>query len=131
MQSLTPQDPSKSPLDLVPGDRLDYVFSNGKVVCTVRENSPRRIAWTASLGYINGEHYWTFEPDSSSPGNTILHHGEEFGGPLAFLMGDNFIARMSGAKSWVEKSNNDFNKDFRKWIEEGEEGVRKAATTSL
>ena len=125
MQSIIPQDPSKSSLDLVPGDRLDYVFSNGKVVCTVRENSPRRIAWTASLGYINGEHHWTFEPDSSSPGKTILHHGEEFGGPLAF------IARMSGAKSWVEKSYNDFNKDFRKWVEEGEGGIRNAATTSL
>lgn len=81
-------------------------------------NNPGEFSWQGGLplGILKGVHTFRFESEDNGKETRFVHE-EVFTGPLSFLFGEGFLAKLIGVKTAVEASYMGFNVDFRKWVE--------------
>ena len=117
IHSITPLDPSKDPLELVPGDRLRCILDGRTLDATVAANTSHMFSWTGSImGVLHGNHQFRFE--SSDDGLvTEFFQEETFTGLLSWIMDDGFLARKIGQRASLVKLYEGFNADFKNWVE--------------
>jgi len=63
-----------------------------------------------------------FQPSKATPGGTTFTHEEEFSGPLAFMMGEGWMANAIGMRKKTREGFEGFNGDLKRWCESGEAG---------
>jgi len=115
IKSIAPIVPGKT---IEPGDILDVQLKGTAFKPVSVENTPQTFSWKGSLlGLFVGTHYFRFQPSQKTPGHTTLLHGEQFGGPLGFMIGENAFAKMIGVREESTKGFEGFNKDFKAWVE--------------
>lgn len=72
---------------------------------------------------FSGEHFFRFERiEGGGEGEgerTRFVHGEEFTGMLGWVMGEGAVGMGSGLRERFEG----FNRDLKRWVEEGEQSV--------
>ncbi|KAF4232527.1 hypothetical protein CNMCM6457_004853 [Aspergillus fumigatiaffinis] len=123
IRSISPVDPTKSSIDLQPGDKLNVCAGYGKMKFSpvVSSNTPSMFSWIGSIpGIFTGEHLFRFEeiPASGQEQNrTRFVQEETFTGLLSFLMGEGFLARYVGLGEDSRKGYDWFNHDLKAWIE--------------
>ncbi|KAL3417986.1 activator of hsp90 ATPase 1 family protein [Phlyctema vagabunda] len=115
----------KQSSDLRPGDGVKFTATmKGKVnifEAKVASNSPEEFSWQGGLplGLLKGVHTFHFESIDNGNGTKFIQE-EVFSGPLSFIMGEGFLARLFGVKAETEAGYMGFNIDFRKWVENTE-----------
>ncbi|KAM3078062.1 hypothetical protein ACMFMG_002636 [Clarireedia jacksonii] len=115
IKSITPIVPGKS---MEPGDLLDVQLKGTAFKPVLIENTPQIFSWKGSFaGLFVGTHYFHFQPSQKTPGHTTLAHGENFGGALGFIIGENALAKMMGFREETANGFEGFNKDFKAWVE--------------
>ncbi|KAL6232010.1 hypothetical protein BDW75DRAFT_243369 [Aspergillus navahoensis] len=131
--SITPADPTITPLDLKPGDKLHCAMGHGRLKFSPRvvHNSPEEFSWYADLPeflpwIFGGTHYFRFEGVGGRAGSgegvrTRLVHGENFTGLLAGVYGEGWLSRMVGLKKEGEQGFRAFNDDLKRWVEREQE----------
>ncbi|EMC98010.1 hypothetical protein BAUCODRAFT_22864 [Baudoinia panamericana UAMH 10762] len=94
------------------GDRLKVVLEGMTINPIVLENSERQFMWRGSVwGLLYGDHYFRWEPSQTTPNATTFTHGEDFSGPLAFLIG------WSGMGAKAATGFKKFNEDLKRHAE--------------
>ncbi|CAG5145233.1 uncharacterized protein ALTATR162_LOCUS1677 [Alternaria atra] len=111
--SISPLGPVES------GNKIRVVFASGQTIdASIEHNTPISFAWTGSLPYVfTGTHSFTFEPSNTIPGGTKFTQEEVFSGALAFIMGENVIARQFGFPEKTKKMWEGYNEDLKAWCE--------------
>ncbi|OKL60323.1 hypothetical protein UA08_04455 [Talaromyces atroroseus] len=114
-KSIGPETPN-TPLE--PGVKMRNVLELMTVHATLVENSSTCFQWGGGLpGIFVGYHSFCFEPSTLVQGGTKFTQKEEFKGFLAFIMGDNFVARWIGTMEKTRKGWNKYNEDLKAWCE--------------
>jgi hypothetical protein len=127
--SLSPLGPVES------GNKIRVVFSSGQKMDApievrahqtlaehhlmhLQHNTPTSFAWTGSIPLLfTGTHTFAFEPSSTIPGGTKFTQEEVFSGALAFLMGENVVARQFGFPEKTRRGWEGYNNDLKVWCE--------------
>ncbi|KAF1840355.1 uncharacterized protein K460DRAFT_410947 [Cucurbitaria berberidis CBS 394.84] len=93
IKSLTPIPPSRSPFDLIPGDKLVAAFDGSTIEPVVLNNTPAEFRWRGSafLGAFAGEHYFEFRESEKVDGGCLFVHGEDYVGWLTWLFGEGWL----------------------------------------
>ncbi|KAL1800628.1 hypothetical protein ACET3X_000970 [Alternaria dauci] len=101
------------------GNKIRVVFSSGqKMDAPIEHNTPKSFAWTGSIPLLfTGTHSFAFEPSSTIPGGTKFTQQEVFSGALAFLMGENVVARQFGFPEKTKRGWEGYNEDLKAWCE--------------
>jgi hypothetical protein len=128
--SISPLGPVES------GNKIRVVFASGQTIDAsievgdyqtlvehhlrqLQHNTPISFAWTGSLPFVfTGTHSFTFEPSNTIPGGTKFTQEEVFSGALAFIMGENVIARQFGFPEKTKRMWEGYNEDLKAWCEE-------------
>ncbi|CAI9636052.1 hypothetical protein GT037_001080 [Alternaria burnsii] len=111
--SLSPLGPVES------GNKIRVVFSSGQQMdAPIEHNTLKSFAWTGSIPLLfTGTHSFAFEPSSTIPGGTKFTQEEVFSGALAFLMGENVVARHFGFPEKTRRGWEGYNNDLKAWCE--------------
>ncbi|PVH73703.1 hypothetical protein DL98DRAFT_576102 [Cadophora sp. DSE1049] len=117
IQSVTLVDKSKSPSELVPGDKLICILDGRRLDATVATNTSSCFSWTGTLmKVLSGTHQFRFESAENGQATDFFHE-ETFTGPLSWMLDDTFLARRMGVRAQVVNNYEGFNVDFKKWVE--------------
>ncbi|CAO2658224.1 Nn.00g059470.m01.CDS01 [Neocucurbitaria sp. VM-36] len=115
--SINPLAPTKS---LEPGHKVRVAFSavGQNKDAEILANTPSQFQWCGSIALIfTGNHSFKFEPSTSIPSGTNFTQEEVFSGALAFLMGENLVARQFRFAARTVKGWEGFNRDMKAWCE--------------
>ncbi|KAG9237503.1 hypothetical protein BJ875DRAFT_148877 [Amylocarpus encephaloides] len=113
IQSIAPKT-SKVPTELTKGDVLRVSLGGGMSFSpTVLENSEQAFIWRGYIPLIIcGDHGFRFKEVEGNNQVTLFEQDEEYTGTLSFL------ANWKGQKEKQMKHFDEFNRHFKKWVEE-------------
>ncbi|KAH7117340.1 hypothetical protein EDB81DRAFT_892205 [Dactylonectria macrodidyma] len=119
IRSITVLESNKTPMELVPGDKLECVLDGATLITTIAQNNASCFSWTGSLagGLLHGEHRFRFESINGGLA-TDFYHEETFTGYLSWVLGEGFLARKLALRNSTLELYCKFNRDFKRWVEE-------------
>lgn len=117
MQSVTLVDQTKTPSELIPGDKLICILDGRRLEATVATNTASCFCWTGTLlKVLHGVHTFRFESAENGQATDFFNE-EAFTGPLSWMLDDAFLARRMGVRAQLVKNYEGFNEDFKRWVE--------------